>query len=105
MNRPYVGIIAVGLLALAAGLSLYDSTNSGLASALLRVGLVMGALWLAFPQLARPVNWWIVVPVLVGGYAFFRLPPILKVGLVVVSPILLAICWPQIRNLRSRFVK
>jgi hypothetical protein len=101
MNRPYVGIIAVGLLALAAGLSLYDGTNSGLASALLRVGLVMGAVWLAFPQLARPVNWWIVVPVLAAGYAFIKLPPAVKVGVVLASPILLAIFWPKIRILRA----
>lgn len=105
MNRPYVGMIAVALLALAAGLSFSESTNSGLPSAMLRVGLVLGAVWLAFPQLARPVNWWIVLPLMLAAYAFFKLPPTVKVGMLLASPVLLAIFWPKIREVRARFMK
>ena len=63
----------------------------------MRVGLVMAVVWLAFPQLARPVNWWVVVPLGVLCYAFFKLPPAVKIATVVASPLLLAIFWPKVR--------
>jgi hypothetical protein len=70
MHRPTVGIIALVLLAGAAYFKVFppppdDSVQVGLEGACVRLGIVMGALWLALPQLAK-FPWWIGVAVLLA---------------------------------------
>lgn len=66
MRRHLLGAIA--LTALLAGAALQfaggGSTRLEWASACLRVGAVLGAVWLALPQLRRPGNRWLVGAVL-----------------------------------------
>lgn len=52
INRALVGVISLVLLAAAAILSLMD-TQEMWAGACLKVGLVMGAFWLALPSFTR----------------------------------------------------
>ncbi|HTM55509.1 MAG TPA: hypothetical protein VL175_15885 [Pirellulales bacterium] len=59
MHRPTIGVIAIVLLA--AGLLLRDPSQATLSAACLRVGMVMGLLWLAHPQLERLPLWATVV--------------------------------------------
>lgn len=49
--------IAMLVVALLAWWFLTDSRGKFMAAACGRVGLVMGALWLAWPSLKRPANW------------------------------------------------
>lgn len=57
MRRHAFGILAIGLLCAAVyGLARYGIDNSQasmLSSMCLRIGLVLGAIWLAFPQISR----------------------------------------------------
>ena len=56
MNRTLLGLCALALLFLA-GVTLArgtdDSTSASFAAGCLRVGLVLGAMWLALPQINR----------------------------------------------------
>lgn len=64
MHRPTVGIIAILLLATWAALWIWPLTWSGnhaLQGACLRVGIVMGAIWIAQPQLQRVPGWMVTL--------------------------------------------
>lgn len=56
MNRTLLGLCALGLL-LVGGITLArganDATSTSFAAGCLRVGLVLGAIWLALPQIHR----------------------------------------------------
>jgi hypothetical protein len=70
LNRPLVGIIALACLGAAAGLFFSGSTTGerslvmggGAAAAFFRVGLLMGALWLALPPKGQEAPWATVTP-------------------------------------------
>jgi hypothetical protein len=60
MHRPTVGLIAIVLLGTALALWIIPSglqSHQALLGACLKVGAVMGALWLAHPQLMRLPKW------------------------------------------------
>jgi hypothetical protein len=74
MKRSLLGIVALGLvLSGALGLYLGFSANSqeGMAAGVgLRAGLVLGALWMALPQLVQllePVPRWLIGTVAIGA--------------------------------------
>ena len=55
-KRVWVGIISV--VCIVWGCALYEFPgNEGLQGALLRVGMLMGAFWLAMPTKSRPAAW------------------------------------------------
>jgi hypothetical protein len=64
MHRPTVGIIALLLFAGAVYFWLFPPRHggfeTGLHAAFIRLTMVMGALWLAHPQLRR-VPWWVTI--------------------------------------------
>jgi hypothetical protein len=55
-RRIYVGLLAIVALIGYVAVGFYPG-NDGLRGALLRVGLVMGAFWLALPTKTRPSAW------------------------------------------------
>ena len=55
-KRIYVGILSIGCVVASAILLFYPG-NDGLQAALLRVGLLLGAFWLAMPTKTRPAAW------------------------------------------------
>ncbi len=62
MRRHLLGLIALTSLALAP--LLYWTTYQAAGAMGLRIGLVMGALWLAWPDLHRLPRWaWYVLPI------------------------------------------
>ena len=63
MHRPTVGILAIVLLSLGAILSLAVSGDDAQAWAagLIRVGIALGALWLALPELKRLPQWALIL--------------------------------------------
>lgn len=101
MHRPSVGIIALLLLTAAGVIHFFYPQSQALLAACLRVGMVMAVLWLALPDAKKPVNWAVMAPLLGLVVAFFLLPKPLKIALVLLSPFLLALMWPQIRNFRQ----
>lgn len=75
MNRTAIGIIALVLLVGGAGLLIWPldwDGNQALTAACLRVGIVMGAIWLAMPQLARLPGWLIQAVVVVAVVCAYR---------------------------------
>ncbi len=55
MHRPTIGLIALVLLAL--GAATIHQSDPTWSAACLRIGLVMGIWWFAFPQLATLPRW------------------------------------------------
>ncbi len=66
MRRHLLGAIALVSLLLGAALQLTGDGSARLewASASLRIGAVLGAVWLALPELRRPGNRWLAAAVL-----------------------------------------
>jgi hypothetical protein len=88
MHRPTVGIVALLLLAASLGIYVWqpdEETYAAWMSAFLRVGLVMGALWLAHPQLAKLPRWFLAAAlgVVVVGLLIARNARLLVIALVV----------------------
>lgn len=88
-KRAIVGVLAITLV-LAGGLLLATGRSDGFASALLRVGILMGAFWLVLPTKTRPAAWvsvspWsigliVIVALLARHKAFF---PVLAAGILI----------------------
>ena len=78
MHRPTIGLIAVVLLV--AGLLIGGSGDQTLASACLRIGVLMSLLWLAHPQLERMPRWMVLVGG-VGVFVVMRWPKLLVLAL------------------------
>jgi len=78
MHGPDIGVIAIVLLA--AGFFLRDHSQATLSAACLRVGMVMGLLWLAHPQLERLPLWATVVGVVLA-LAILRWPKLVVIVL------------------------
>lgn len=94
MQRHLLAVLAIGLtvigVVMLAAFGTGDSGKSMLGAACLKVGLVLVALWLAFPQVLGVLRrWppWILASVLVGGLIVILRPR----ALVLVLPILLVI--------------
>jgi len=101
MHRPTVGILALAVLGLGAVLSLLGTEDGYQAwgSGLLRVGLALGALWLALPELKRlPV--WMLISVAVLLVVLARWPKQFFVALVVA--VAFAILRPRMTALEER---
>jgi hypothetical protein len=102
MRRTVLGILAV--ICLVGGVALLwfgpaDETYLMFGSSGLRIGLVLGAFWLAYPQLSY-VPWWFVQALLVGAVVVAVRP---RMALIVL-PLLLTI-WlirPRKRKEPSR---
>jgi hypothetical protein len=98
MRRHALGIISI-LMLVAGGFALFyfgvdDSQSSMAASICLRAGLVLGAIWLAFPQilqvLAR-VPPWLVACILLSVMAVIARPK----TIILVAPLLAALAVMQ----------
>ena len=79
VNRTLVGVIAVVCLCAGVVIMLVDSYQNMWCAAFVRVGLVMGALWIALPSRGREAAWANVSPytllaVLFGALVFVRRP-------------------------------
>lgn len=67
VSRPLVGVITLGCLAAAFGVALVDSWENLWCGAFARVGLLMGAFWIALPSRHREAAWANLSPYTVGG--------------------------------------
>ncbi len=90
-KRKTVGFIAIVCLGVAVVAGLYGQLQSPWYSACLRVGLVMGALWLALPTKIRPAAWahlskWWLIGIALTAIALPRLRgiwPVLLIGIII----------------------
>ena len=64
-KRGIVGLLAIGCVVSAIVLLIIGG-NQGFASALLRIGLLLSAFWLALPTEGRPAAWARVSPLSLG---------------------------------------
>jgi hypothetical protein len=62
VNRTLVGLIALGCLGAAATIGIVDTWENLWCAAFVRVGLLMGAFWLALPTRHREAAWANVSP-------------------------------------------
>lgn len=92
LHRPTIGIVAVLLLLGSVALAIWYPSAAGQLwmSACLRVGLVMGLLWLAYPQLSRLRPWLIMVAVAIvfAGLLLARQPRVLLMALAILAVIM-----------------
>lgn len=72
-KRPLVGLLAVCGLSIGAVLSLFPG-NEGVQATALRVGLLLGAFWLAMPTRNRAAAW--------SGLSRWSLPALVALGVV-----------------------
>lgn len=84
VNRTLVGIIAVVCLGVGLAMLVVDSTENMWAAALIRVGLVTGAFWIALPSRDREAAWANLSPhtllaVLLGALVFVSRPRVFLV--------------------------
>jgi hypothetical protein len=100
ISRPLVGAIAAGMLITAAVLFLWLGIpmNAGLATwrgALVRLGIVMSAAWLALPSKGRPAAWAKINPTsfAAGFLVLLALPRLPYRVLLPLAAILLAAGW------------
>lgn len=56
-KRIYVGLLAIGCLVGAAATMILRPDDTGLLGALIRVGMLLSAFWLAMPTATRPAAW------------------------------------------------
>jgi hypothetical protein len=102
INRPLVGVLAIGLFTASLVLMLWPGTLPGPAGATMgaataKVGILMAALWLALPSGNRPAAWaklrlTSAAPLVLVGLALFRIPfriLIPLVGIVLLAGIVL----------------
>jgi hypothetical protein len=102
MQRPAVGVIAIGLFAIAAAIKCWAPANSGYEqwmTACVRIGTIMAVVWLAMPA-ARDfrTRLWLGV-VLVAAVVLIRWPKLLLPALV--AFVALALLRPRPTNRRD----
>ena len=103
MHRPTVGILA--LLLLVVGGATLMATSGQLArpelgAACLRIGLILGVLWLALPDIARPVNRWIALGVIAAVILIARQPKLAILAAVFLVAI--AVLRPRVKSYVAR---
>jgi hypothetical protein len=102
VHRPTVGILAIILIAtgiLSATFAPSTSLNDQLTSAGLRIGMVLGVLWLALPDLRKARRSWPILILVAICVAIFVLPR--RVPIAKLVP-LLAVAWLALTILRGR---
>jgi hypothetical protein len=101
MHRPTVGVLAIVVLLLGAILSLVGVGDEAQAwgAGLVRVGLALGALWLALPELKRLPRW-VLVAAAVLLVVLARFPKQFFVAIVVA--VAFAILRPRVRAAQRR---
>lgn len=79
-KRIYVGLLSIGCLVGAVVTVFTAPDNEGLQGALIRVGLLLGAFWLAMPTANRPSAWkvlptsnWAIFGMIVSAVLISRL--------------------------------
>jgi hypothetical protein len=103
MHRPTVGILAVVLL-VAGGIFLVLSAENDSwqtsAAGCLRMGAILAVLWLALPEVTRPVSRWILVAILAGIFLLARRPQLIVPALVILAAV--AMLWPRWKSFAGR---
>jgi len=110
VNRTFVGVTAAICLCAGLAILVVDSPENMWAAALIRVGLVTGALWIALPTRHREAAWANVSPhlllaVLLGALVFVSRPRIfltLLIPLTIIGFFLRPRGRPRSRSARDR---
>jgi hypothetical protein len=103
MHRPTVGILALLLLVsggIFLALSAEDDSWQTSAAGCLRVGAILAVLWLALPEVTRPVSRWILLAVVVGIFLVARRPQLIVLALVFLAGV--AILRPRLKSYAQR---
>ena len=105
MRRTILGILAIVFLVLGTGLYFLNPSQDAaqaFAAAGIRVGMVLGAFWLAYPQLMR-IPWWLVQIslVLLLIIAALPRPVIARAVLAFAIPLLIALWIVRPRKKRK----
>ncbi len=98
MIRHLLGIVAVLLVVVGALTAWNDPNQVGIYAAFLRLGMILAAAWLAWPKDASDRRAWrYLLAGLVVLLMLASLPMVLRWGLLLGSPVLLFLFWPQVR--------
>ncbi len=103
MQRRIVGILALVLLAVG-GLALASPADDGMrqnvAASCLRIGMVLGVLWLALPEFSRPASRWVFFALLVTIIVIASRPKLAVAAAVFMVGVLLL--RPRLKSLTGR---
>jgi hypothetical protein len=113
LHRPTLGILAIVLLSLAAGLAIFGPAEARYAqytSACLRMGVVLAVLWLALPDTRPLKNRLVLAGIVVAAVVFVVRPRLLlvavknpvAVGIVGAALFLLSILRPRRSRTEAR---
>ena len=92
MQRQILGVLALVLLIAGVAFSVGGEERQDVAGLCVRIGLILGALWLALPELTRPGARWLFVAIIVFAFVLAKFPKmtiyaaILLVALAVLRP-------------------
>lgn len=88
INKPLVGMIALGCLVAAGVLHVWFPDQQLLESGFWRVGLLMVALWLALPRKGENIAWEKALPLVLGAIILIAVS---KRALIVVLPLVIVV--------------
>jgi hypothetical protein len=102
VNRTLVGVLAVVCVVAGVAVGAYDSLENVWCGSFIRVGVLLGAFWLALPSRGREAAWanvspWTLAIALGLGLAFVRRPKIFF-GIILLVVIAAVIIKPRKRS-------
>jgi hypothetical protein len=99
-QRQILGALALALVVVGAALALTGAERQDMAGMCVRIGLILGAAWLALPDLQRPGAKWLFAAVGVFAFVVAKFPKLtIYAGIFIVA---LAILRPRIAAFANR---
>jgi len=99
-QRQILGALAISLVVVGGFLALAGAERQDMAGLCVRVGLILGAVWLALPDLQRPGAKWLFAAIGIFAFIVAKFPKLtIYAGIVLLA---LAILRPRIASYANR---
>ena len=99
-QRQILGALALALVVVGVALSVSGAERKDMAGFCLRIGLILGAAWLALPDLQRPGAKWLFAVIAIFAFLLARFPKLtIYAGIFLIA---LAVLRPRIAAFAAR---
>lgn len=99
-QRQILGALAIALVVVGAALALTGAERQDMAGMCVRIGLILGAAWLALPDLQRPGAKWLFAAIGVFAFVVAKFPKLtIYAGIALVA---IAVLRPRIAAYANR---